>query len=495
MTYWNRKTQETKEANDALKKSTDGIFSNVAKEGTQVISLVAILKSETETRERKILAIKELNKIAPETFNNIRLEGDAVIGLNNAYANWLQNQKDVVAAKILQARLDKLIEQQLKNQGATETNIGKAFGTSREALQKRIQQQNEYIKNNNLEGNALIFAKNTLKGYEDQLKKTTKEGDKLSSEIEAIAIQLQEVSKGLKLEEPAEKIKKAKKGLEDLNVVIKKTLEGLRDQEQIAITIDASTIDEQINIVKETINKAVKDYNLPSNDQRLIVLGAILDDLEATKAAENAAANFKGKFEKSIQKGKLKIVVPEIVTEGVNVEQLSKDLTKILQQSMVNVGVTIGETLGNILTGAANFGDLFKGIFATLSEGITAMGKQLIEVGILAIAAKVSLSQLFANPGASIAVGIALVALGAAIKNLTTSKFATGTRYAPGGMALVGERGPEMISLPRGSQVLPAAQTSAMMGGRQQVEVVGVLRGQDIYFSNKKYGQTYNRQT
>lgn len=294
---------------------------------------------------------------------------------------------------------------------------------------------------------------------------------------------------------PKESAKKAKKGLEDLNVVIKKTLEGLRDQEQIAITIDASTIDEQIKIVKDTITKAVKDYNLPSNDQRLIVLGAILDDLEATKAAEDAAANFKGKFEKSIQKGKLKIVVPEIVTKGINVEQLSKDLTQILQQTMINVGVTIGETLGNILTGAANFGDLFKNVFAQLSEGISAMGKQLIQVGVLAIAAKVSLGQLFENPGASIAVGIALVALGAAIKNLTTSKFATGTRYAPGGMALVGERGPEMISLPRGSQVLPAAQTSAMMGGRQQVEVVGVLRGQDIYFSNKKYGQTYNRQT
>jgi hypothetical protein len=33
--------------------------------------------------------------------------------------------------------------------------------------------------------------------------------------------------------------------------------------------------------------------------------------------------------------------------------------------------------------------------------------------------------------------------------------FAGGTDYAPGGMALVGERGPELVNLPRGSQVIP----------------------------------------
>jgi len=63
-------------------------------------------------------------------------------------------------------------------------------------------------------------------------------------------------------------------------------------------------------------------------------------------------------------------------------------------------------------------------------------------------------------------------------------------------MALVGARGPELVNLPRGSQVVPSAQTSAMMGGvGGQIEVFGMLRGQDIYFSNKKYSQTYNRQT
>lgn len=40
--------------------------------------------------------------------------------------------------------------------------------------------------------------------------------------------------------------------------------------------------------------------------------------------------------------------------------------------------------------------------------------------------------------------------------------FASGTRYAPGGLAWVGEQGPEIVNLPRGSQVTPANQSKTM---------------------------------
>lgn len=42
--------------------------------------------------------------------------------------------------------------------------------------------------------------------------------------------------------------------------------------------------------------------------------------------------------------------------------------------------------------------------------------------------------------------------------------FANGTNYAPGGLAVVGERGPEIVNLPRGSQVIPNHQLRS--GGR-----------------------------
>lgn len=54
---------------------------------------------------------------------------------------------------------------------------------------------------------------------------------------------------------------------------------------------------------------------------------------------------------------------------------------------------------------------------------------------------------------------------------------ATGTEYFPGGMSVVGEFGKELVSLPRGSRVTPAAETRRMLAGndngrRMQVEVV-----------------------
>ena len=49
--------------------------------------------------------------------------------------------------------------------------------------------------------------------------------------------------------------------------------------------------------------------------------------------------------------------------------------------------------------------------------------------------------------------------------------FASGTSFAPGGLALVGERGPELVNLPRGAGVVPNHQLGRSMGGTR-VEVV-----------------------
>jgi hypothetical protein len=55
--------------------------------------------------------------------------------------------------------------------------------------------------------------------------------------------------------------------------------------------------------------------------------------------------------------------------------------------------------------------------------------------------------------------------------------FAGGTNYAPGGMALVGEQGPELINLPKGSKVYTAQETAAMMGAPAPLKVGGSSGG------------------
>lgn len=51
------------------------------------------------------------------------------------------------------------------------------------------------------------------------------------------------------------------------------------------------------------------------------------------------------------------------------------------------------------------------------------------------------------------------ITLGKGPLKFTIDAFAKGTNFAPGGIALVGERGPELVNLPRGSQVKTASET------------------------------------
>ena len=50
-------------------------------------------------------------------------------------------------------------------------------------------------------------------------------------------------------------------------------------------------------------------------------------------------------------------------------------------------------------------------------------------------------------------------------KTTKTPKYATGTAHHPGGWAMVGERGRELLNFPRGSQVVPNNRTESLLNG------------------------------
>lgn len=54
-----------------------------------------------------------------------------------------------------------------------------------------------------------------------------------------------------------------------------------------------------------------------------------------------------------------------------------------------------------------------------------------------------------------------------------TGLFADGTNYAPGGLAIVGERGPELVDLPQGSQVFNTNKSAQMMGAANSNQPTG----------------------
>jgi hypothetical protein len=60
--------------------------------------------------------------------------------------------------------------------------------------------------------------------------------------------------------------------------------------------------------------------------------------------------------------------------------------------------------------------------------------------------------------------------------------FASGTDFAPGGLALVGENGPEIVNLPRGSQVIPNDVVRQSSNGSPSITFAPVIdaRGADV---------------
>lgn len=69
--------------------------------------------------------------------------------------------------------------------------------------------------------------------------------------------------------------------------------------------------------------------------------------------------------------------------------------------------------------------------------------------------------------------------------------LATGTNNFKGGIALVGEQGPELVSLPRGSQVTPNSQTEQILSSQQRpIEVIQYIQTPvdlDFMFSELAY--------
>lgn len=143
--------------------------------------------------------------------------------------------------------------------------------------------------------------------------------------------------------------------------------------------------------------------------------------------------------------------------------QQSSKANDLLVSNLDEFRGTFSDTVTDVLTGAQSIGDAFK----SLADQIVAqlariVANQLTESifgpmggsgggsagGLLG-----SLFSAFIGGGSSGAPASSSILSGFNIKG-----YASGTSFAPGGMAMVGENGPELVQLPRGSRVYPTGK-------------------------------------
>lgn len=175
-------------------------------------------------------------------------------------------------------------------------------------------------------------------------------------------------------------------------------------------------------------------------------------------------------------------------------------LNNILRQSLANSLSGFAEGLGQVLAGE-DVRNAFASFANAIAGGVQAMGEQLIQLGTAALLAKQAIKKLFANPALAIAAGVALVAIGAALKSAFKGGV-SGFRASGGGVQagqayVVGERGQEVFVPNTGGRIIPNNQLGNYGGvrGGMKVMVEGAfkLMGKDLIASIALANQSQRR--
>jgi len=300
-----------------------------------------------------------------------------------------------------------------------------------------------------------LFDVTGLTSYTAEQKVVQKEFKSIGETVDSLSGKL----KGLFLAKP-------KTGTTD-ETIIDKTKTDTVGGTGTAIKIDKSLFKfdgyktlTEISKAKEDLDKAVLTELGPKIQEQL---GFTNKGLDATSRGMKQAAIDVAVFGLAMKTNAPAFAQPFTAAEEAaaklqdKIIDLSDSFTNILNGALNDLAVGFGEQLGNALTGAG-FG--IKNLLVPLAEAIISFGKMAIQAGITALAIKKALT--LAQAPLAIAAGIALVAIGTAIKNgIATPKLAEGGLAFGPTMATVGDNrnarvDPEVIA--------PLSKLKSMMG-------------------------------
>ena len=192
---------------------------------------------------------------------------------------------------------------------------------------------------------------------------------------------------------------------------------------------------------------------------------------------------------------------------------MSNGITNAVNGAITDAAIGVGTMIGQFASGASkitSFGGLVKSMGVVVMEAVAGLAQQIgmmaIESGVALLAIKIGLNSL--NPAIMIGAGVALVALSSAIKAKSSAMskgfssgggdagasnlqgLATGGTVTSAGAFMVGERGPEMVTLPAGAAVTPNHMLGS--GGSQQ-QLIAKVTGRDLDFILQQYYEDSNR--
>jgi tape measure domain-containing protein len=480
MGLFNRELTASEKALAKVNELTQQAKSDTAAERLQVQQLIEILKDENQGRENKISALEKLKQISPEYFGQLDIEKLSVEKLTGAYDGYVNSLVMAARAKRAEGELIKIDEELQK------------------ALEAKTKAQKAY--------NYMVSVGRATSDEAGALVAANEQVDALQRQFNAIknVIYQEQVRQGVIKAAPPRDFS----GLTGL----KMESDELR-QNSLLYKLSADAVGKATTA--KTTFKKVTDGVVESTKSSTKEQKALNDELEKTAVITSGPiANF----------GQIPTLpTPTGVTSEApvipNITALTTQAGNIYQSFSERIGAINTDMQGGILS----FGNAFQQTFAAIAESGTGVqqaffgiadalmqtaaqgSSSLKEFATAAVgaAAKVVRAQIQEAVAGSITTALARsgipfpfnIAAGAAagaaasglfnklLSSIKVPGFARGTQYAPGGLAMVGEYGPELMNVPRGSQILSNNRTNrALEGINSQANISGefTVRGTDL---------------
>lgn len=473
----------------------------------QVSALAAVITDANKPYEERKRALQELKEVNKSYFGDLSLESDKMGVLKKAVDDYTQaivqqavikgfsdeiskvsvalsNQQDVVdKAKLKYHELSKAAQETADNQKKIQQSVigGSSLGLSSDVSQTPL---------------AFKKAADALKNFTDQQTGL----DKLSFQFAALndkvvkatesSLKLKDLQTPAKGQSPESALNKEISGIKaEISA-----LEELQKQGDIThleiqklFSLKIKLIEVELPKSKLTPEQAGRLITNLQNDADLalashpidmrISLGKILTgDAFSRSPVDTLKKLFDtDKALKSLTLEPKVTLRPEILIPddffnktGVRFEEAVKKINDIVKNAAIDGIVSISSGLGEALAGTGN---PLQGFLTTLGDGLKQLGVYLITISPIIAAIKLALKSL--NPALMLPAGIALVAIGAAVK----SKVSKTTAFAEGGIvtgptnALIGERGPEVV--------FPLRELNKFvqgMGGRQDLTLLPTVQ-------------------
>ena len=497
------------------KKAADSI----AGQKSEVETLVNAYKQEGVTLKQKAAILDRLNQISPEYYGAIKAGKGDVEALTVATAKYSAELLRVAKLTAYKERIVEIEKALLDVNKTAEPSALQTFGNALlsygNAAAFGAKQAESYTSNANEAKEALIAEKDAIvelstkiiladaatgdltdktKDLDDGLKGISPKAKALAEALSDIAnetarqdlLGLNDVEAKLSVAESALK-RLLDAGWKPTSLEVKNVVDQVT-----ALQTELNALEPPKPIVIDIIRRETSTGSAGPQPVSDASIKATKDEVEARRAVEQKyIADMKAAKEQAA----MDVVNATFDILGMGIAR-SAEQEKAALIEKANVQLELAE--GNAERQAAIRAELDTKIAQIdKKEG---RRKKAIALSEAAVNTAVAITKAWASASAPFnlpAIIAASVGGAAQLAVIAATPFARGTKNAPGGVALVGEQGPELINLPRGSQVFPTPQTNQMLsnmgGGNVSVGGEFTVRGTDLVLVLERAQQKNNR--